>query len=82
MRSQKISKPCKGGTGPRAAGRRDEARDSFEKALAQARGAGLFRDMLKGQPNHYEDRLEGKIAAALLLLDPPLSASDGERGQG
>ena len=56
--------------GHAAAGRRDEARDSIEKALAQARGAGLFRDMLKGQPNHYEDRLEGKIAAALFLLDP------------
>jgi hypothetical protein len=34
--------------------------------------------VLKGQPNHYEDHLEGKIATALLLLDPPLSASDGE----
>jgi hypothetical protein len=39
-------------------------------------------EVLKGQPNPYEDRLEGKIAAALLLLDPALSASDGEKDRG
>ena len=51
------------------ASRSGAARDSFERALSFANSLRALRPLITGPSPDYEDKLEGKIAAASLMLD-------------